>query len=345
MVGIVPLLVVGCDGDSTGYALRRGLESFTGSAVDDDALSEVRGSAFGVKGEARPMVGTGMDQSDILKHVRAAVVRDVQPVGNTSVVFRLLLKGRVDAAFKPRQRSKPIGFRSEIAAYRLARVLGLDNVPPVISRRLTKESLFGKLGEDDRASVQDLESEILWEGPPGQEWVTGASIYWVPDMKDLGIDSASRMRRWTRHLQHDGVISASEVTWHQDLSTMLVFDYLIGNIDRFSGANVQGTEDGERLFARDHDLAFPPKFRTSRHQVVLDHLTRTQKFSRSLVDRLEATTEDQIRDELDLDPYADEEPLLSDEQIGALMDRREAVLSYVQALVDEYGEDRVLVFD
>ncbi|MEO8878706.1 MAG: hypothetical protein ABI461_24160, partial [Polyangiaceae bacterium] len=50
-------------------------------------------------------------------------------IGHTSVVFKLGLAGGLDAAYKPRSHVGGERFRGEIAAYRIARAWGLDNVP------------------------------------------------------------------------------------------------------------------------------------------------------------------------------------------------------------------------
>jgi hypothetical protein len=100
--------------------------------------------------------------------------------------------------------------------------------------------------------------------------------------------------------------------------------------------------DGSRLFTRDHDMAFSAPLAPNLHRRVFDHLKRTEQFSRAQVQRLLAMNESVLRRELRRDPGARAGMTLNDEQIAGVMDRRRAVISYVVALVDEYGEDRVL---
>jgi hypothetical protein len=123
---------------------------------------------------------------------------------------------------------------------------------------------------------------------------------------------------------------------------MLGLDYLVANWDRWSGGNAQGLPDGTRLFTRDHDMGFSTPLSPPLHQRVFGHLTRTEKFSRSMVERLLEMTEPMLRAELNRDPGARDGLTLSGPQIAGVMDRRRAVLSYVVALIDEHGEDRVL---
>jgi hypothetical protein len=77
---------------------------------------------------------------------------------------------------------------------------------------------------------------------------------------------------------------------------------------------------------------------------LLDGLLRTERFSKSMVHHLAAIDEEAIRAELARDPSHEVYPLLDDAQIAEVMDRRATILTYIAALVDERGADRVLVF-
>ena len=78
--------------------------------------------------------------------------------------------------------------------------------------------------------------------------VEGAAIYWIPDMHELGLDTKDGAARWARWLGQDGELPSREKYKAQaaDVSTMVCFDYLIGNWDRFSGANAQGDHEEHR---------------------------------------------------------------------------------------------------
>ncbi len=301
--------------------------------------------AYGDEAVKVPYAGVDADQSDILKNIRAGIISELEPVGVTSVVLHVKMRGTTDAAFKPRQTLKPLGYRAEIGAYRVARLLGLDNVPPAISRSILVSTLRDKLSPDAKANADAFIAAMVPEGLDKDQTVPGVVTYWIPQLRELGLDSTRRMERWTRHLQQGGSIHDEELAWHRDIANTLLFDYLIGNIDRWSGGNVRGTPKGDRIYIRDHDLAFPEVFRAPRNGDLLAQLGRTQKFSRGVVRRLAAMTEASLRAELALDPRSAVEPILSDAQIAGVLDRRDAILSYVKALVDQYGEDKVLVFE
>src|SRR5262245_52728072 len=76
------------------------------------------------------LAGTFMLQQDILRGLGRARLRRVRPVGSTSTVFRSELDVPFRAAFKLATRERPNAALNEVAAYRLARCLGLSNVPP-----------------------------------------------------------------------------------------------------------------------------------------------------------------------------------------------------------------------
>ncbi len=139
-----------------------------------------------------------------------------------------------------------------------------------------------------------------------------------------------------------GALPEEDAGLARDLSTLLAFDYLIGNWDRWSGGNVTLDPSGERLFVRDHNVAFPVPLDGALYERVRDALTRASRFSRGFVARVMALDEASLRRALAEDPADWERPLLSDAQIEGVMKRRRAFLSYVAALIAVHGADRVL---
>lgn len=291
---------------------------------------------------ARAFVGTGVRQDEIQRHLLTDRPTRFKPVGSTSVVFEMMLDGPVNAAFKPRNRQRPGGAQAEVAAYRIARLLAMDNVPPAVTRRIRKDDVQARLHPDFADAWGEILDWTLWNE---DGTCSGAAIYWVPQMRSLGLERSGRMTRWTRRLRQGGEIDANDVPMHADLSRLVVFDYLIGNWDRWSGGNAQGLPDGSRLVIRDHDSAFSVPLPADIHRRVLDHLRRTEKFSRSFVQALLAMNEQALRTELGRDPGAegpDGRLALDDRQIASVMDRRETVISYIVALIDAHGEQQVL---
>jgi len=296
------------------------------------------------KAPSRPLAfaGTGLRQDEIQRHLLTDRPTRFKPVGSTSVVFEMLLDGPINGAFKPRNRQRPGGAASEVAAYRIARLLGMDDVPPAVTRRVRREDIQARLHPDFEDAWDEIVQWTIWND---DGTCTGASIYWVPQIRSLGLERAGRMTRWTRRLRQGGEIAAKDVPLHADLSRLVVFDYLIGNWDRWSGGNAQGLPDASRLIIRDHDSAFSAPLPAETHRRVFDHLKRTEKFSRTFVQRLLRMNEQALRAELGRDPGArgaHGELSLDDRQIADVMDRRQAVISYIVALIDAHGRDRVL---
>jgi hypothetical protein len=176
--------------------------------------------------------------------------------------------------------------------------------------------------------------------------VSGVAIYWIPEMRELGLDRGEGIERFTRWLAQDGAPGGSEKPkpLAAQISTMLAFDYLVANFDRFSGANIQGDPAGEHLFLRDHNMSFFEPLRSGHHQRILARLKRAQRFSRAFVHSLKELDAPRLSGAL-ADPNDPSDfRVLSQGQIRGVLDRRTALLSYIAALIDSYGERNVLTF-
>ena len=76
---------------------------------------------------------------------------------------------------------------------------------------------------------------------------------------------------------------------------------------------------------------------------MLSFLQRVQRFSRTLIDRARALTYESLV--AAIAPDADEgRPLLNERQLRAVMQRRDTLIQYVDALVQIHGEDEVYAF-
>jgi hypothetical protein len=102
-------------------------------------------------------------------------------------------------------------------------------------------------------------------------------------------------------------------------------------------------EEGTRAFLVDHDRAFS-KLNEKVYRRLLEALMRTERFSSTVVDRLLVLDEKTIEQELARDPSHAVQPLLSDGQIDAVLDRRSTILSHVASLIEEHGRESVLFF-
>mgnify|MGYP001822212694 CR=1 FL=1 len=284
-----------------------------------------------------PFVDTDVDQDDLLDVISTAQSRSFKPVGHTSVVLRMRTVARVTAAMKVRSRDVPHGYQHEIAAYRISRLMGLDNVPPAIYRRIAWNEVRQRFHEDKLAQRASVRNSVIWDDDRS---APAAAIYWVKGMRSVGYENRSMWSGWLR----DAQIPDGKEALARDLSTMVVFDLLVGNWDRFSGGNIPSDAARQRIILRDNDRAFSTPLLARRYDALLDGLMRTERFSRSLIERLADLDEEGLVEELGLDPSHASDPLLSDTQIADVLDRRATILTYIAALIEERGEDRVLVF-
>ena len=304
----------------------------------------------------------------LLEALAEADHRQFKPVGSSSVVFRMKMRSDHMAAFRPRSRGHPRGHLHEVAAYRVSLVLGFDNVAPATLRRVRFVDLRNRLHPryNDFQTQEALEDEL----PRLRGWVVGASIYWVPDLHDPHLDEAPRLPEWTAWLQHDAEIPEGREALARDLSNMVLFDFVTGNFDRFSGSNLNSLPDESRLVLRDHNIAFGPNFSRRGRERLEAELRRSERFSRATVERLatldraslqavtalELPSAEELAAAREVEPAApaeaappggfpfDEEALLTEEQLDALLERVRVVRSYVGSLIEAYGEEAVLPF-
>lgn len=172
-------------------------------------------------------------------------------------------------------------FRFEPAAYELARLLGMDNVPPAVLRRLGSRVVTLQL--------------------------------WVYDAR-METERAA-----------EGLVPPDTVRWMRQRQQMLLFDALIGNVDRNGGNLLIGSD--WKLWLIDHTRAFygPAPY---------DGLDGVDWVQRDLWLRLQALDGDSLRAVLG--------EYLSDLRIDALLRRRDEIVTRVADLIAARGSDAVL---
>jgi hypothetical protein len=186
------------------------------------------------------------------------------------------------------------GWKYEIAAYRMDKLLGIDMVPPTVER------------------------EFVGSPGSGQLWIDDTSLY-----RDMLAVGKSREPFRTEAWKKAGYISQ-------------LFDNLIGNEDRHLG-NVLVTGDFRALLI-DHSRTF----RTMKSFVEglpfsdknIPPVNLMRKLPRSLVDRVSALSESEVREAVG--------ELLSDEEIRAVMARKKLLVAEIQKIIVQFGADDVL---
>lgn len=285
----------------------------------------------------------GVKLTEILRSLSTARPVSLRTVGTTSLVFKLDLEGSIDAAFKPASKRHPQGYRAEVAAFRIGRALGMDNVAPAVPRAFPRSQLDAWVPGFERAAFGKLAAEFLESD--GQ--VPGVAIYWIPEMYEMGIDTGDGIRQWRRWLSQrdpDGPSRDRSKLVAAQVSNMIAFDFLIGNWDRWSGANAQGDANEKHLFVRDHNVSFFEPLPVTQLTKLAQRLREVERFSGAFVRQLKALDEQSLRAALTSSDDPGGFTALTESQIAGVLDRRKTLLSYLAALIDRFEEQNVLAF-
>lgn len=264
----------------------------------------------------------------ILDAIRNGRILSRRPVGSTSVNYACDLAGEIDMAFKPKSTTHGEAFLAEIAAFRLNRLLGLSRVPPACSRVVPSATL--RLPRESPVVVERDGS------------VRGAAIYWCPALRDSRIDQERERQRWTGWLRARAPLPDAERVRAEQISTLVAFDTLTGNWDRWSGQNVPMDSSGHLVYL-DNNGAFSEPWGERMMNAALYNLRQVQRFSRSFVERARALTEASVRAEMALDGDPSRPPL-NPTQIASLLRRRDALVAYVDELSRRHGAEQILFF-
>jgi hypothetical protein len=266
--------------------------------------------------------------------LRAMATRPVRRVlGNyrsTSPIYRLELEGGLQIGFKPAIPGQETWWRHDVVAYRLARVLGIQaRVPPAVARRVRVDELGDAVREDG-----------LITAPDDHDSVPGVAIFWLPVLRTTYLDWSTHRAEWQPWMEARGRMpTGRDAERAAEISSVIVFDYLQANEDRWNDANIRADEN-EHLVYRDNNVGW---FLAKMQDLTWgrETLGGTQRFSRALVDALERATPDALREEL---ARADDAglPLTDERVIRAYGARQREVLRYVRRLRERYGDESVL---
>jgi hypothetical protein len=296
--------------------------------------------------------------------------------GGRSISLRMTRRGKNVFAFKPAQEEWGNGWRAEVASYVFCEIVPCHfevprNRPARISRKHFKE-LYGRVNGDWQATYAERFSNLHWIEEPGpsgamREYLYGTLKDWVPHFVDWPIEYTQVWEQWLdvrfhpanldeaytkalepykgladgkfhkKLLDEQGDASLRDVA--RQLSSILVFDYLAQNWDRFSktekyyGVNNQFA-DGT-FISLDNGAAFYD-------EAVPDVGPRFQKatrFSHSMITAVRALEPETINPILF--PDAD---FVDRRRLAQFWKQRQELLIRVDELIAHYGEDRVLEF-
>ncbi|HEY8090856.1 MAG TPA: hypothetical protein VIF09_23505, partial [Polyangiaceae bacterium] len=248
-------------------------------------------------------------------------------IGHTSYVLKLRLSDGTKAAFKPRSKL-PLGehrYRGEIAAYRLAKALGLDSVPPAFARAF------------DAATLRSLEPSVAERALVDDDGrVRGAFIPWIERYEVLPLEDSRWRERWEPWLfDARSAIPEDQRALASAVSTMLVFDYVTANWDRWSGGNVARDGATGKLLFVDNDGAFYEWPAPAALAKQLGVVARIARFSRRFVGALRSLDEGAIRGAIgDESPGV---PLLPPRAVAGVDARRRTALDLIDSRLGDAG--------
>ena len=290
--------------------------------------------------EAETVFGT--PDHELLAPIAASPVTKVKfNHGGSSLSLRIDFASGARAAFKPMQIHPQSDPRREIAAYRVDRLLGIGHVAPAKSAEFSADELVAAFEPSGRSYAA---ARLAEEAIPRRGLLVGEVSWWIPEIKSVRIggkliDEPDGVALWASYLQAGAAMPAELRPMLAQISTVILFDLLIDDADRWSGNNTQGSVDGRILYFMDNTLSFSAF--TLGHANNLAKLNRIQVFPRALVGKLRALTLEAISAVLGREDDL-LGPLLTDAEIRAIMARRDHIVEYVDKLIGDFGEAAVL---
>ncbi len=285
----------------------------------------------------------GVDERVILRRLCEGQVQRIQRnTGGSTLSFRVWFADGGRGLFKPQQSNSVANFRAEIAAYRMSRHLGLHRAPPACGRMFDRAALQRTAdATGDVAFSQRVMSEILGRG----DQVPGAMIYWVPG----GLENVPGSERYPDLLDTARPLADADRVLAQDLSALILVDFVNDNIDRWSGGNIlrqraTPQNPSPAMLFMDNGAAFTIGRDNlgARPADQAQRLARVTRVSRSLIARLRAMTAEGLGRELRQDPLGSP---VGEQGVAALLARRDRVIAHVDALVAARGEAAVYAFE
>ncbi len=281
----------------------------------------------------------GLDDDTLVARMRSQPITRMKfNKGGSSLSFRVDFADGSRAAFKPAQTNLQTIPRKEVAAYRINRLLGLNAVAPATPRLVTRAEVFSHLHPETVPMLPRIRSETIFD-PRGN--TAGVMMFWIPVIKDAGLDTPEGIAQSTQWLTHGQPIPDAKHSLAAQLSDLLVFDFIISNPDRYSGGNLLTNQDGSRLYIMDNTMSF--FIEPEGNEKTRAALHRAQRLSQRLFQALDRISEDSLARTLSQASEGDYE-ILTKPEIRAVVLRRDYVKSYVGGLLSSFGPQEVFYF-
>lgn len=260
---------------------------------------------------------------------------ELSPYGGVSIKFMLRLSGGFTSIFKPEQSHYSARYEAEIAAYRLAALLGVNQVPAACERRIPLKSLQELAADPKQAALlARLGRELR---PDAEGMVRGAAIDWIPHVREL---PAAQRQDWAKWLSPGAPVPPLQRARLGEIADLLLLDLLFGNPDRFTGGNLLEARTTGRLLMIDNSADFRPVSALGRPY----HLEQL-----AMLRRVRAVTYQRMR-QLDRKSVialvrrpAGQGSYLTYPEIRAFFARRDALVRHVEELRRAHGDEAVLL--
>ncbi len=274
----------------------------------------------------------------ILSVLKKDDVSAVSILSPRSLSLKLRLKSGMSAVFKPVRKNDTRAIY-EVAAYRIAKLLNIERVPASVMREFPIKLLVDRLSLDDKESANTFRDAVLINE---NNTVFGAMIEWIKDVDHDGLKKLGGMSFLNRLLKSKSPADIKHPI-AKSASSMVVFDHLIGNWDRYSGGNFFVSPNAQNLILLDHNGGFGTWYEKRKAQME-KRLADTERFSISLIKKLRNLTME------DLNQAVNESnkgffPLLREKEMAVVLSRRDEVLRHVDSLILKSGEKTTLVFE
>jgi len=289
--------------------------------------------------KSEPDAGAGEAVAALVDRLTGSAVIGARPISKRSLSIKVALASGDRAVFKPLRRTNRTA-RYEVAFSKVAKLVGADGVPVSALRRVPLAQLAGLLEVSYPESAKALRDEALADGAG---LVGGAIIEWIAELGPSRFEGETGWKQLAGWLAADGPSAGDEPTIAA-VSRMVVADYVAGNWDRFSGGNLFADASGRGLWLVDNNGAFG-RWSDKQRARMDGQLAACGRFSASQIARLRTLTAGDVRAALaDEEARGIVEHLLTDEEVGLVLERRDAVLRKVDAEVAARGEAAVMAF-
>jgi len=145
-------------------------------------------------------------------------------------------------------------------------------------RTFHRDDLIGKLPPDAAFLANRINAETTFDA---EGFTRGEVSYWIPVIVDSKMDTLDNVLAWWRWMTVGEEIPPERVGLMEQMSSLLLFDLLTNNSDRFSGGNLMTSKDGKVLFWMDNTFGF--QIEPEGHLRCRTYLFRCQKFSRKMI--------------------------------------------------------------